>query len=110
MRARLALRRNPAAAADAPLHLDGDGLTLVEAKLDGAVLQPARLAFAADGSLTIAGLPDAAVLETLVRIAPEKNTSLSGLYTSGGNFYTQCEAEGFRRITFFPDRPDVMSR
>ena len=59
VRARLALRRNPAAAADAPLHLDGDGLTLVEAKLDGAVLAPERLAFAADGSLSIAGLPDA---------------------------------------------------
>ena len=110
VRARLALRRNPAAAADAPLHLDGDGLTLVEAKLDGAVLPPERLAFAADGSLTIAGLPDVSVLETVVRIAPEENTSLSGLYTSGGNFYTQCEAEGFRRITFFPDRPDVMAR
>ena len=110
VRARLTLRRNPAAAPDAPLHLDGDGLTLVEAKLDGAVLGPERLAFTADGSLRIAGLPAAAVLETVVRIAPEKNTSLSGLYTSGGNFYTQCEAEGFRRITFFPDRPDVMSR
>src|SRR4051812_7162500 len=110
VRARLALRRNPAAAPDAPLHLDGDGLSLVEAKLDGAVLGPERLAFAADGSLSIAGLPDAAVLETAVRISPERNTSLSGLYTSGGNFYTQCEAEGFRRITFFPDRPDVMSR
>ena len=110
VRARLALRRNPAAPADAPLHLDGDGLTLVEAKLDGAVLEPARLAFAADGSLSIAGLPDAAVLETLVRIAPEKNTPLSGLYTSGGGFFTQCEAEGFRRITFFLDRPDVMAR
>ncbi|TDH64107.1 aminopeptidase N [Dankookia rubra] len=110
VRAKLALRRNPAAAADAPLHLDGDGLTLVQAKLDGVVLPPERLAFAGDGSLTIAGLLDVAVLETVVRIAPETNTSLSGLYTSGGNFYTQCEAEGFRRITFFPDRPDVMSR
>ena len=50
------------------------------------------------------------MLETRVRIAPDRNTELSGLYTSGGNFYTQCEAEGFRRITFFPDRPDVMSR
>jgi len=110
VRARLALRRNPAAAPDAPLRLDGDGLALAEARLDGVALPPDMLLFGADGSLTIAGLSDVTVLETLVRIAPEANTSLSGLYTSGGNFYTQCEAEGFRRITFFPDRPDVMSR
>ncbi|MDO9712037.1 aminopeptidase N [Paracraurococcus lichenis] len=110
VRARLALRRNPAAAPDAPLLLDGDGLTLLEARLDGAVLAAGRLQFGPDGSLTIADPPAAGLLETTVRIAPEKNTALSGLYTSGGNFYTQCEAEGFRRITFFPDRPDVMSR
>src|SRR4051794_32644391 len=108
--ARLALRRNPSAAADAPLRLDGDGLTLLEAKLDGAVLPPERLSIGADGSLTILDPPASGLLETRVRIAPEANTALSGLYTSGGNFYTQCEAEGFRRITFFPDRPDVMSR
>jgi aminopeptidase N len=110
VRATLALRRNPAAPADAPLRLDGDGLTLIEAKLDGTVLPPERLEFGSDGSLTVLDPPAAGVLETLVRIAPEKNTELSGLYTSGGNFYTQCEAEGFRRITFFPDRPDVMAR
>ncbi len=110
VRATLALRRNSAAPADAPLRLDGDGLTLLEAKLDGTVLPPERLAFGSDGSLTILDPPAAGSLETLVRIAPEKNTELSGLYTSGGNFYTQCEAEGFRRITFFPDRPDVMAR
>ncbi|MBK1659469.1 aminopeptidase N [Paracraurococcus ruber] len=110
VRARLALRRNPAAAADAPLRLDGDGLALQEARMDGTVLPPERLVFGADGSLTIADPPASGLLETLVRIAPEANTSLMGLYTSGGNFYTQCEAEGFRRITFFPDRPDVMSR
>jgi len=110
IRARLALRRNPAAPADAPLRLDGDGLTLLEARLDGVPLPPERLHFAADGALTIAEPPAAGLLETTVRIAPEANTALSGLYTSGGNFYTQCEAEGFRRITFFPDRPDVMAR
>jgi aminopeptidase N len=110
VRATLAFRRNPAAPADAPLRLDGDGLTLIEAKLDGTVLPPERLEFGSDGSLTVLDPPAAGVLETLVRIAPEKNTELSGLYTSGGNFYTQCEAEGFRRITFFPDRPDVMAR
>jgi aminopeptidase N len=110
VRSRLAFRRNPAAAADAPLRLDGEGLTLLEARLDGAVLPAARQQLGADGSLTIADPPAAGVLETSVRISPESNTLLSGLYTSGGNFYTQCEAEGFRRITFFPDRPDVMSR
>jgi aminopeptidase N len=110
VRSRLAFRRNPAAAADAPLRLDGEGLTLLEARLDGEALPEARRQLDADGSLTITDAPAAGVLETSVRIAPERNTALSGLYTSGGNFYTQCEAEGFRRITFFPDRPDVMSR
>ncbi|SDC40123.1 aminopeptidase N [Belnapia rosea] len=106
VRARLAFRRN----GPGPMRLDGQGLALLEARIDGAVLPEARLGLGADGSLTVADAPDSGMLETLVRIAPEKNTELSGLYTSGGNFYTQCEAEGFRRITFFPDRPDVMSR
>ena len=55
-------------------------------------------------------MPDAGVLEIETRIAPKDNTELSGLYTSSGSYFTQCEAEGFRRITYFPDRPDVMSR
>ncbi|MCK9989468.1 MAG: aminopeptidase N [Rugosibacter sp.] len=64
-----------------------------------------------DGALTIhAALPDNFVLETVVRIQPDKNTQLSGLYRSRDGYFTQCEAEGFRRITFFPDRPDVMAR
>jgi aminopeptidase N len=106
VRARLGFRRN----GPGEFRLDGDGLTLLEAKLDGVALAEGRARLGADGSLTIADAPEAGLLETLVRIAPEKNTELSGLYTSGGNFYTQCEAEGFRRITFFPDRPDVMAR
>ena len=109
--ARLAIRRNPEAATpDAPLRLDGQGLALLHVALDGAALPPDRYTLEAEGGLTIAGVPDAFVLETQVRIVPEANTELSGLYTSGANFYTQCEAQGFRRITFFPDRPDVMSR
>jgi aminopeptidase N len=60
--------------------------------------------------LTIPGVPDAFTLETVVRIAPRKNTKLMGLYASKDGFFTQCEAEGFRRITFFLDRPDVMAR
>ncbi|WP_235907518.1 aminopeptidase N [Siccirubricoccus phaeus] len=110
VRAALALRRNPAAPADAPLRLDGEALELLEAKLDGVALPASRYLLGQDGSFTLLNSPAAGRLETTVRIAPEKNTLLSGLYTSGGNFYTQCEAEGFRRITFFLDRPDVLSR
>ena len=60
--------------------------------------------------MTIPDMPDACVLEIETRISPRDNTELSGLYVSGGNYFTQCEAQGFRRITYFPDRPDVMSR
>ncbi len=105
VRSRLALRRNT----PGPLRLDGLALELVGISLDGAALEPGRYVLDETG-LTIATLPDQAVLEVTTRIAPELNTELAGLYTSGGNYYTQCEAEGFRRITWFPDRPDVMSR
>ncbi len=108
--ARLAIRRNPAAAnPQAPLRLDGEALTLLAVRLDGHALPGSRHTVH-DGGLVIHDAPDAFTLETEVRIAPEANTALSGLYTSGGNYYTQCEAEGFRRITYFPDRPDVMAR
>ena len=60
--------------------------------------------------LTIAGMPNECMLEIETKTAPAENTELSGLYLSGGGYFTQCEAEGFRRITYFPDRPDVMSR
>jgi aminopeptidase N len=64
-----------------------------------------------DEALTLHGpLPDAFTLETLVRIEPDNNTQLSGLYKSKDGYFTQCEAQGFRRITFYPDRPDVMAR
>ncbi len=110
VRSVLALRRNPDAAdPHAPLLLDGEGLTLLSATLDGTALEPGRLV-RADGGLRVDDVPDQFELELQVRIAPERNTELSGLYVSGGNFFTQCEAEGFRRITFFPDRPDVMAR
>jgi aminopeptidase N len=110
VRSRLALRRNPRADPSAPLRLDGEQLTLVSLRLDGAALPAGRYDIAADGALTIAEMPDAGVLEIETRIAPEQNTEFTGLYVSGGNFFTQCEAEGFRRITYFPDRPDVMAR
>ncbi|MBT9539971.1 aminopeptidase N [Thiobacillus sp.] len=108
VRTRLACRRNPAALAGA-LVLNGEALELVGLTLDGAALAPTRYT-CADGLLTIAALlPDTFQLESTVRIHPDQNTQLSGLYRSKDGYFTQCEAEGFRRITFFPDRPDVMA-
>jgi aminopeptidase N len=110
VRARLGLRRNPTADdPHAPLRLDGEALTLRSLLLDGESLSPQRYEQTATG-LLVRDLGEAAELEIETLIAPDENTELSGLYVSGGNFFTQCEAEGFRRITFFPDRPDVMSR
>lgn len=106
---RLSLRRNPAAMAGSPLDLNGEGLTLVRLTRDGLALAPEEYTIT-KGGLTIAKLPDTCVLEIETCISPKDNTELTGLYVSGGNFFTQCEAQGFRRITFFPDRPDVMSR
>ena len=109
--AHLALRRNPAAADPAaPLRLDGDEIELVSLALDGRRLMPAEYRSEPDGALVIPRVPDSFALDIATRIHPERNTALSGLYTSGGNFCTQCEPEGFRRITYFLDRPDVMSR
>ncbi len=107
VRARLELVRQGDAAE--PLALDGVRLTLISASVDGQPLGPERYALGAE-SLVIADVPDAFVLETEVEIDPQGNTALDGLYMSGGRFCTQCEAEGFRKITFFPDRPDVLAR
>ncbi|MCL4185274.1 MAG: aminopeptidase N, partial [Burkholderiaceae bacterium] len=113
VRATLLLRRNPAFhPADgrpAPLVLNGEQLSLVDLRLDDRTLPPSSYRVRA-GSLTIPHVPDRFTLATACRIAPAANTSLSGLYVSNDNFFTQCEAEGFRRITWFPDRPDVMAR
>ena len=107
---RLAIRRNRAAAnPQAPLRLDGEALTLVALRLDGHILPGSRHTIEPDG-LVIHDAPDAFTLDIETLISPETNTALTGLYTSGGNYYTQCEAQGFRRITYFPDRPDVMAR
>ncbi len=103
---RLDIRRNPAAGAGAALELNGEALTLISVTRDGATVTPEITPL----GLRIGGMPDSCVLEIETRIAPSKNTELSGLYTSGGSYFTQCEAQGFRRITYFPDRPDVMSR
>ena len=108
VRATLALRPNPQAAT-VPLVLDGDGLTLAGLKLDGAALPPDSFVATPD-SLTIAQVPNRPfTLEIETLVDPTANTQLSGLYRTSGNFCTQCEAEGFRRITYFPDRPDVMA-
>jgi aminopeptidase N len=110
VRARLAVERNPAANdRQAPLVLDGDEVRLESAAIDGRTLAATEYALD-EAHLTIPSVPDAFTLETVVRIEPRKNTKLMGLYASKDGFFTQCEAEGFRRITFFLDRPDVMAR
>jgi len=110
VKARLEMRRNDAAAEpDAPLVLDGDELELVSLALDGKPVAESAYALDTD-RLTIPAVPDEFTLETAVSIAPRKNTKLMGLYASKDGFFTQSEAEGFRRITYFLDRPDVMAR
>jgi aminopeptidase N len=108
--AQLALRRNPAAhTPDAPLVLDGEELELLGISLDGTELPLNRYRLS-PGQLTLTDVPDAFRLETRTRIHPDDNTRLSGLYRSANGYFTQCEAQGFRRITWFQDRPDVMAR
>ena len=105
--ARLAVRRNPAAATRAAdLILDGKKMQLVSVRLDG---RPAVHEVTPE-TLTVRGVPDAFALEITTRLRPQDNTELTGLYKSRDLFCTQCEAEGFRRITYFLDRPDVMAR
>ena len=110
VRAALDVKRAADCPAGAPLRLHGEDLELRGLKVDGRALGEGEYSFEADGALVVPGLPDAARVETEVRIKPQENTQLSGLYKSSGNFCTQCEAEGFRRITYFLDRPDVMAR
>src|SRR5687767_1379565 len=102
VRAKLALRRN----APGPLVLNGEELELVSLSVDGEETQYSVTAEA----LTLPEVPDAFTLETVSRIVPQKNTKLEGLYATKHGFVTQCEAEGFRRITWYLDRPDVMAR
>src|SRR6266849_1002471 len=105
------LRRNPTAAdPGAALRLDGDEIELVALALDGRPLAPSDYRREPDGALVVTEVPDGFALDIETRINPERNAALSGLYVSGGNFCTQCEPEGFRRITYFIDRPDVMAR
>ncbi|MGZ5756292.1 MAG: aminopeptidase N [Burkholderiales bacterium] len=107
---RLTVRRNPAAAdRGAPLVLNGEELALDSVALDGHLLRKGKYTVTAE-HLIIPNVSDEFVLATVVRIKPQDNTKLSGFYASKDGFVTQCEAEGFRRITFFIDRPDVMAR
>lgn len=107
--ARLHLRRNPAASTPAAaLVLDGRQLELLQVALQGEVLPPAAYTVDAE-RLTVPGVPDQFSLECITRIKPQENTSLEGLYKSRVMFCTQCEAEGFRKITYYLDRPDVLS-
>ncbi|MFT3735076.1 MAG: aminopeptidase N [Rhodocyclaceae bacterium] len=106
--ARIALQRNPASQGGA-LLLNGEDLHLEAVRLDGRPLSESEYQLDEAG-LTLVQTPDACVLETVVRIEPDKNTQLSGLYRSKDGYFTQCEAQGFRRITFYPDRPDVMAK
>ena len=110
VRARLMLARNPDATDKAaPLVLNGDELTLQSIAIDGRKLKDGEYSVDA-AKLTIADAPDSFKLETVVTIVPQKNTKLEGLYATKAGFVTQCEAEGFRRITWFLDRPDVMAK
>ncbi len=104
--ARLTLERT--GAADAPLVLMGERLKLLSVAVDGRALSPSDYTVT-DETLTIAGVPDRFVLEAVVEINPSDNRTLEGLYMSSGRYCTQCEAEGFRKITYFLDRPDVLS-
>ncbi len=101
-------RRNPAVAANAVLELDGHDMELVTVRLDGHKLDQNAYVLD-DKGMQIADLPDVFELEITTKIHPEANTALEGLYRSSGNYCTQCEAQGFRRITYYQDRPDVMA-
>jgi len=95
-----------AALAGSPLRLDGEDVNLSRVLVDG---EPVSFRFESQ-QLVLENLPQQPFnLEIRTTCVPEKNTQLSGLYTSSGGFFTQCEALGFRRITYFLDRPDVMA-
>ena len=100
------VRRNPGAAHAARLELMGEALELLSVSLDGASHAEHRVH---EHGLVLDAVPDTFELTIVSACKPAENTTLSGLYVSSGNFFTQCEAEGFRRITYFLDRPDVMA-
>ncbi len=105
----LTLSRNESIAGEQPLVLQGEELVLESVSLDGRVLEAGEYTVT-DIDLTLHSVPATFTLEIKNSIKPQENTSLEGLYKSSGNFCTQCEAEGFRKITYFLDRPDVMAK
>ncbi|MBI1889872.1 MAG: aminopeptidase N [Burkholderiales bacterium] len=105
---RTVLTRNPHSP-EKKLVLYGDDVQLVAIRLNGKLLSSHDYTLNSSG-LQIADVPDHVTLEIETALCPDRNTSLMGLYVSNGNFFTQCEAEGFRKITYFPDRPDVMAK
>ncbi len=112
VQSRIRFRPNPESPGRRDLRLDGEGLRLVVAKVDGIALS-SDACIVEDDHLTVpaARLPEGPFLwEAEVEIDPAANTALEGLYMSNGMYCTQCEAEGFRHITYYPDRPDVMAR
>ena len=107
--AQLVMRRNPERGAGLPpLVLDGQQLELLSVNLADQPLTDADYQLT-DSHLTVQPKSETFTLDTTVKIHPETNTALEGLYKSSGMFCTQCEAEGFRKITYYLDRPDVMS-
>ena len=105
---RLHIVRAETTLAGTPLILDGQQLELIALELDGAPLAADRYQLDAD-HLTLRDPPESFELAVVTRIRPQDNAALEGLYQSSGNFCTQCEAEGFRKITYFLDRPDAMA-
>jgi len=106
---RSVLRRNPLSG-DSTLQLLGEQLELVSLRMNGALLTANQDYLLDAAQLRILNAPTNVTLEIVTRIHPAKNTSLMGVYVSNGNFFSQCEAQGFRKITYFPDRPDVMAK
>ncbi len=106
--ARSVLRHNPASSST-DLVLHGEEVELIALRMNGKTLKSNQFRREA-GRLVIPNAPAKVTLEIETLVHPDENTSLMGLYVSNGNFFTQCEAEGFRKITYFPDRPDVMAK
>ena len=109
VRSKMQVRRRNGIRKEVPFRLDGQELELLSVRVDGRPWDGRRVRRDDEG-LSLSGLPGRFTLEIENRIRPERNTRLEGLYRSGGMYCTQCEAEGFRRITYYPDRPDVMAR
>ncbi len=109
VRCEMQVERRADAPSDADLILDGEELELVAVRVNGEAW-PADRYVLTPHTLTLNGLPASSSVEIVSLCKPSANSTLMGLYVSSGNFFTQCEAEGFRRITWFADRPDVMSR